>query len=122
MVAVDVAEAGVLARRRGATDWGALHFLEGLVAADVVQAAVAGAAPAFGAVCGHVVVGAAHVPGAEVADDRGAQLWGAPVAVLGGVYHAVDLAGAGGWASGGWVGSFLMPAGSKEEDGETLVT
>lgn len=95
------------------------------MAVDVVQAAVGSAVPAFRAVCGHVVVSTAHVPGAEVADDRGAQLWGAsvsPVTVLGGVHHAVDLAGAGGWASGGWLGSFLMPAGSKESNREALVT
>lgn len=114
MVAVDVGEAGVLARRRGAADWGAFHLLEGLVAADVVQAAVAGAAPAFWAVCGNVVVRAAHVPGAEVADDRRAQLWGAcvsSVTVLGGMHHAVDLTGAGRRPSGGWLRPFLMPAG-----------
>lgn len=124
VVAVDIGEASVLARRRGAADRGALQLLEGLVAADVVQAAVAGPAAAFGAVCRHVVVSAAHVPGAEVADDRGAYLRGAsvsPMTVLGGVHHAVDLAGAGGWASGGRLGSFLMPAESKEGDGEAFM-
>lgn len=72
VVAVDISEASILPRRRGAADWGALHFLEGLVAADVVQATVASAAAAFRAVCRHVVVSTAHVPGAEVADDWGA--------------------------------------------------
>lgn len=119
MVAVDIREAGVLARRRGAADRGALQFLEGLVAADVVQATMASAAAAFWAVRRHVVVSAAHVPGAEVADDRGAYLRGASmssVTTLGGMDHAVDLAGAGRRASGGWLGSFLMPAESKETE------
>lgn len=122
---MDIGEASILARRGGAADRGALHFLEGLVAADVVQATVASAAPAFRAVCGHVVVSTAHVPGAEVADDWGAQLWGASVSsmsVLGGMHHAVDLAGAGRWPSGGWLRSFLIPAESKEGDREVLMT
>lgn len=117
MVAVHIGEAGILARRRGAADRGALHLFEGLVAADVVQATVASAATAFRAVCRHVVVSTPHVPGAEVADDWGAQLWGASmssVTMLGGMYHAVDLTGAGRWASGRWVGSFLMPAESEQ--------
>lgn len=42
------------------------------------------------------------------------------VTMLGGMYHAVDLAGAGRWASGGRVGSFLMPAESKEGDREAF--
>lgn len=112
VVAVHVGEAGVLAGRGGAADRGALHLLEGLVAADVVQASVASAAPAFWAVCRDVVVSTPHVPGAEVADDWGAKLWGASVSsvtMLGGMHHAVDLAGAGRRATGGWVGSFLMP-------------
>lgn len=125
VVPVYVREACILARRRGAADRGALHFLEGLVSADVVQATVASAAPAFRAVCRHVVVSAAHVPGAEVADDWGASLWGAsmsPVTMLGGMDHAVDLARAGRGPPGGWVGSFLMPAESKEGDREVLMT
>lgn len=125
MVAVPISEASILARRRGAADWGALHFLEGLVATDVVQATVASAAPAFRAVCRHVVVSTPHVPGAEVADDWRAELRGASmssVTMLGGMHHAVDLAGAGRGASGRWVGSFLMPAESKEGDREALMT
>lgn len=125
VVAVHIGEARILARRRGAADWGALHFLEGLVAADVVEATVASAAPAFRAVCRHVVVRTAHVPGAEVADEWRAELRGACMAsvpMLGGMHHAVDLAGAGGGASRGWVGSFLMPAESKEGGREGLMT
>lgn len=62
-----VGKARVLARRGGAADRGALHLLQRLVAADVGQAAVAGAAPAFGAVHGHVVATPQHVPWAKVA-------------------------------------------------------
>lgn len=64
---VGVSEACVLARRGGAADRRTLHLLQRLVAADVSQAAMAGAAPTFGAVHGHVVATAQHVPWAEVA-------------------------------------------------------
>lgn len=106
MVAVAVAEARVLARGGGAADGGALHLLERLMAADVGQAAVAGAPPPLGAVRGHVVVTAQHVPWAKVAQDGRAPLRGAPVspvAVLGGVDHAVGVAGAGRGAARRWV-------------------
>ncbi len=64
---VGVSEACVLARRGGTADRRALHLLQRLVAADVSQTAVAGAAPTFRAVHGHVVATPQHVPGAEVA-------------------------------------------------------
>lgn len=110
-MAVAVAEARVLARGGGAADGRALHLLERLVAADVGEAAVAGAAPALGAVGGHVVVAAQHVPRAEVAQDGRAPLRGAAVAVLGGVDHAVGVAGAGRGPAGRRVGPLLVPAG-----------
>lgn len=64
---VGITKACVLARGGGATDRGALHLLQRLVAANVGQAAVAGAAPPFGAVHGHVVATPQHVPWAEMA-------------------------------------------------------
>lgn len=121
---VGVSEARVLARRGGAADRGALHLLQRLVAADVGQAAVAGATPAFWAVHGHVVAIPQHVPWAEVAEDWGAHLWGASVpsmTVLGGMHHAVDITGAGRGPPGRWVGSFLVPAGTEERDGEKTI-
>lgn len=66
-MAVSVGEAGVLPRGGRTADRGALHLFQRLVAADVGQAAVAGAAAAFWAVHRHVVVTAQHVPRAEVA-------------------------------------------------------
>lgn len=67
MVAVSVGEASVLPRGGRTADRGALHLFQRLMAADVRQAAVAGAAPALGAVHRHVVVIAQPVPRAEVA-------------------------------------------------------
>lgn len=119
MVAVAVAEARVLARGGGAADGRALHLLERLVAADVGQAAVAGAPPALGAVRGHVVVAAQHVPRAEVAQDGRAPLRGAavsPVAVLGGVDHAVGVAGAGRGAARRRIQPLLVPAGRRHDE------
>lgn len=108
---VVVAEARVLARGGGAADGRALRLLQRLVAADVGQAAVAGAPPALGALGGHVVVSAQQVARTEVAQDGRAPLRGAAVAVLGGVHHAVGVAGARGRAAGRRLGALPVPAG-----------
>lgn len=93
------------------------------MAADVAQAAMADSASAFGAVYRHVVVTAQQVPRAEVAENWGANLWGASmssVAMLRGMHHAVNIAGAGRRAPRWGVRSFLMPAGIQKRDGEEL--
>lgn len=98
MVVVGVSEACVLARRGGAADRRALHLLQGLVAADVSQAAVTSAAPTLWAVHGQVVTTPQHVPWAEMAKDWGAHLRSASmpaVTLLGRVHLAVDITGAG---------------------------
>lgn len=118
VVVVAVGEARVLARGGGAADRGALHLLQRLVAADVSQTAVAGAAAALGAVDGRVAATPQHVPRAEVADDRGAHLGGVSfVAMLGGMHHAVGVAGAGRRPPRRWFGSFPVPAGTEERGG-----
>lgn len=98
---VGVGKAGVLARGGGAADGRALRLLQGLVAADVGEAAVAEAVPPLGAVHGEVAPAAQRVPRAEVAQDGRAHFWGPAVALLGDVHRAVDVAGAGGGPPGG---------------------
>lgn len=81
------------------------------MAVDVREAAVAGSAPSLGAV--HVIVTSKHVPWTEVAENRGAHLWSSAVALLGGMQHAVNIAGAGGGPTRWWIRSFPVPAGTK---------
>lgn len=123
---VGVGEAGVLARGGGAAHGRALRLLQGLVPADVGEAAVAQAVAPLGAVHGEVGAAAEHVPRAEVAQDGGAHLRGAAVALLGGVHHAVDVAGAGRGPAGRRVGPFPVPVrrntGSDAEEEQHLQT
>lgn len=98
------------------------------MAADVGQAAVACSAPVLGAVHGKLAMVAApqQVPGAEgVTQNWGAHLRCvslAPLGLLGGVHHAVDIIGARRGAAGGGLRPLLMPAGIWERAGRDRQT
>lgn len=96
-LAVRLREVCVLARRGGPADGRAFHLLDGLVAADVGQTAVAGASASLWAVHGHVRSSSQKFPWAVVAHHRGTQIWVAmttmgttvSVVALGRMDHAV---------------------------------
>ena len=116
MVVMGVSKACILARGGGAANRWAFHLLQGLVAADVGETPVAGAATSLGAVHGHVITTSQHFPRAEVAEDGRAHLWGPAVTLLGGMHHAVDITGAGRGAPGWWVRSFPVSADTEKRD------